>query len=125
MPFKYSERKLRSGLHALQQYTRKHQPQVGNLKRLAKEQSSFDVTEAFHYLLYKLALVLRPATAGLPNELVKVTKLGRLYLNQPVYLPTPYGLKWVSYNTEEVNHRITSEGQIYRLKHEPVVILNQ
>jgi hypothetical protein len=115
MPHRYSERKISSGLYALQQYLRVEKLNQINLEHLVKTAvKSPDLTEAFHSILYRLSQLLTANAAGLNNELVRIRHIGKLRLNQPLYLPTPKELKCAGYKTKEINHRITTSGYIRR-----------
>jgi len=115
MPHRYSERKISSGLYALQQYLRVENLNHINLEKLAKfALKSPDLTEAFHSILYRLSQLLTANVTGLNNELVRIRHIGKLRLNQALYLPTPRELKGAGYKTEEINHRITAGGYIRR-----------
>ena len=115
MPHRYSEQKIRSGLYAIQNYLRVENLNHINLEKLVKTAlKSPDLTEAFHSILYRLSQLLTANTIGLNNELVRIRHVGRLRLDQALYLPTPKGLKGAGYKTEEINHRITASGYICR-----------
>lgn len=115
MPHRYSEQKIRSGLYAIQNYLRVESLNHINLEKLVKTAlKSPDLTEAFHSILYRLSLLLTAKTKGLNNELVRIRHVGKLRLNQPLYLPTPRELQGAGYKTEEINHRITASGYIRR-----------
>lgn len=86
-----------------------------NLEKLVKiALKSPDLTEAFHSILYRLSQSLTANVTGINNDRIRIRYIGKLRLNQPLYLPTPKELKGAGYKTEEINHRITGSGYIRR-----------
>lgn len=111
----YKETKIRSAWNAIQQYL--HVQNYGSIRlyQLMKfTEKSADLTEAFHTILYRLSLQLTADAKGSVNELICIRQIGKLRLNQAVYLPTPEALIGAGYNTLEINHRITGNGYIRR-----------
>lgn len=115
MPHYYKETKIRSAWNALQKYLYVQKLTHFNLEKLIKfAKNSADLTEAFHKILYRLSLQLTADVKGTFNELICIRQIGKLRLNQAVYLPTPKALIGAGYNTHETNHRITGNGYIRR-----------
>lgn len=116
MPFHYKEPKIRSGLTAVQAYLIVQQLTHINLEKIIKEMvKAKDLTEAVHQMLYRLSSLLLAELKDINNEIIKVRQVGKLRLNQAIFLPTPKEFKHVYYSTAEVNHRITGNGVIRRM----------
>ena len=116
MPFHYREKRLSSALNALQNYISVQEFTQCNLENIVKSVTrTRDLTEAFHSIIYRLSKMLTAEVTGITNQFVRIRKIGKLRLNQPLFLPTPKELKWGGYNTEEINHRITGNGDIRRM----------
>lgn len=116
MPFYYSKTKMRSALNAIQRYI-----VVQDITRVSFEKTmnevvaTKDLTHAVHQVLYRISSQLTMNLSEENNERIKVRQIGKLRLNQAIYLPTPNELKHAYYSTAEVNHRITGNGVIRRM----------
>lgn len=116
MPYHYNKRKMRSAYHALQSYINIQETTDISLGEVMKFVANpKDRTEVFHNVLYRISQQLTVNAKETFNELVCIRKIGKLYLNQPVYMPTPRELVWVGYNTKDTNHRIMANGLIRKI----------
>ena len=115
MQFQYKENKVRSACNAILRYLNVHGYVRIQLHQLLKTtENHADLTQAFHTILYRLSQQLTADAKGTFNELICIRQIGKLRLNQAVYLPTPKALIGAGYNTQEINHRITGKGYIRR-----------
>ncbi|REL34694.1 hypothetical protein [Thalassotalea euphylliae] len=115
MQFQYKENKVRSACNAILRYLHVHSYTRIQLEQLLKTtENHADLTQAFHTILYRLSQQLTADAKGTFNELTCIRQIGKLQLNQAVYLPTPEALIGAGYNTQEINHRITGNGYIRR-----------
>lgn len=113
MYHQYKEMKVISALNALQKYLDVQNLACFNLKETIRFiRNPSDLTETFHTILYRVSQQLTSDVTGTFNEVIRVRQIGKLRLNQAVYLPSPPALISAGYNTRKINHRITGNGQV-------------